>query len=144
MSTPSPEDIIFPTGKPHVSFSEVRLWKECPHHHRLTYINKVAKDEPSPYLSYGSALHDGIENFLKTGAMDKETVLEKLKSEWDLHGFDSDEWIQAQADHRKSQGWKPKEHDYLKKWLKWADTSLTDLPLFLTEEFGEYEVISAE
>jgi len=144
MNIPSPEDISFPTGKPHVSFSEIRLWKECPYHHRLVYIDKVAKDEPSPYLSYGSALHDGIENFLKTGVMDKQAVLEKIKSEWDIHGFDSEEWIQAQADHRKSQGWKPKGHDYLGSWLKWADTSLTDLPLFLTEEFGDYEVISAE
>tara|TARA_B100000683_G_scaffold259722_1_gene283797 strand:+ start:713 stop:1588 length:876 start_codon:yes stop_codon:yes gene_type:complete len=144
MSAPEPSDILFPTGKPHVSYSEVRCWKECPWRHKLLYIDKVGTDEPSPYLSYGSALHDGIENFLKTGSMDIEAVLNNIKSEWIKHGFDSSDWIKSQADYRKSQGWKPKAHDYLSSWLDWAKLSLEELPIFLKEEFGEYEVISAE
>ena len=31
----------FPTGKPHVSFSEIKIWKECPWRHKLTYIDKI-------------------------------------------------------------------------------------------------------
>ena len=31
----------FPTGKPHVSYSEVRCWKECPFRHKLSYIDKI-------------------------------------------------------------------------------------------------------
>jgi len=108
------------------------------------YIDKVGVDEPSPYLSYGSAVHDGIEKFLETGQMDIPSVLENIRSEWDKHGFDSKEWIRGQADHRKSQGWKPKAHDYIDSWLEWATNSLEELPIFLTEQFGEYEVVSAE
>ena len=144
MNIPDPEQISFPTGKPHVSYSEVRCWRECPHRHRLLYIDKVGVDEPSPYLSYGSAVHDGIEKFLETGQMDIPSVLENIRSEWDKHGFDSKEWIRGQADHRKSQGWKPKAHDYIDSWLEWATNSLEELPIFLTEQFGEYEVVSAE
>jgi len=144
MNNITPEQVSFPTGKPHVSYSEVRCWKECPYRHKLLYIDKVGVDEPSPYLSYGTSIHDGIENFLKTGEMDIETVLETIRTEWRVHGFDSQEWIDAQAAHRASEGWKPKPHDYLESWLEWATTALTDLPVFLKEEFGDYEVISAE
>ena len=144
MSHITPEQVLFPTGKPHVSYSEVRNWKECPYRHKLLYIDKIGTDEPSPYLSYGTSIHDGIENFLKTGEMDIETVLETIRTEWRVHGFDSREWIDAQAAHRASEGWKPKPHDYLESWLEWATIALTDLPAFLKEEFGDYEVISAE
>ena len=144
MTTITPDEVVFPTGKPHVSYSEVRCWKECPYRHKLLYIDKIGVDEPSPYLSYGTALHDGIENFLKTGTMDIDTVLKNIRGEWSKHGFDSDEWIAAQAAHRKKEGWKPKAHDYLDSWLEWATNSLEELPIFLKEEFGEYEVISAE
>jgi len=144
MPIPDTDSIKFPTNKPHVSYSEVRCWKECPWRHKLLYIDKIGVDEPSPYLSYGTALHDGMENFLKTGSMDIPAVIEKIKAEWEKHGFDSNEWIAGQAAHRKSQGWKPKPHDYLESWLLWATNSLEEIPAFLKEEFGDYEVISAE
>jgi len=144
MDNITPEQVSFPTGKPHVSYSEVRNWKECPYRHKLLYIDKIGTDEPSPYLSYGTAVHDGIENFLKTGKMDIPKVLDNIRSEWKTHGFDSKEWIAAQAAHRASEGWKPKAHDYIDSWLEWATIALTDLPDFLKSEFGDYEVISAE
>ena len=137
-------NISFPTNKPHVSYSEVRNWKECPFRHKLLYIDKIGVDEPSPYLSYGTAVHDGIENFLKTGEMDIESVLEKIRSEWESKGFDSQEWIDAQAAHRASEGWRPKPHDYLDSWLEWAKNCLTDLPGFLDSQFDSWEVITAE
>ena len=136
--------VQFPTNKPHVSYSEIRLWKECPWRHKLTYIDKIVKDDPSPYLSYGTALHDGIESFLKTKTMDVQAVLDKITEAWEEKGFDSDEWIKSQADYRKSQGWKPKSHDYLPSWLEWAKNSLEELPAFLDSEFDEWSVISAE
>jgi len=138
------ENVQFPTQKPHVSYSEVRNWKECPWRHKLTYIDKIVKDDPSPYLSYGTALHDGIESFLKTKTMDVQSVLDKITKEWEEKGFDSDEWIKSQADYRKSQGWRPKSHDYLPSWLEWATNSLEELPKFLDSEFDEWSVISAE
>ena len=56
---------MFPTEKPHVSYSEVRTWKECPYRHKLTYIDKIESDDPSQYLDYGVILHEHLENFLK-------------------------------------------------------------------------------
>ena len=31
----------FPTGKPHISFSEIKNWHECGWRHKLTYIDKI-------------------------------------------------------------------------------------------------------
>ena len=35
----------FPTKKPHISFSEVRIWKECGWKHKLMYIDKIVENE---------------------------------------------------------------------------------------------------
>jgi hypothetical protein len=136
--------VRFPTEKPHISYSEVRCWKECPYRHKLTYIDKVSVDEPSPYLSYGTAVHSSLEDFLKTKKMNVSIALDQIRSEWEKHGFDSDSWIQAQADYRSSQGWKPKPHNYLDEWLEWAKNCLEEIPTFLDSEFDEWETISAE
>lgn len=135
---------ILPNHKPHVSYSEVRNWKECAWRHKLAYIDKIDSFEPSPYLSYGTAVHDGIENFLLTGNMDIPAVLSEIKKEWDTHGFDSKAFIKKQADHRASNGWKPKDHVYIDTWLQYATDSLEEIPDFLSNQFGDYEVISAE
>ena len=31
----------WPTGKPHISFSEIKQWKECPYRHKLAYVDKI-------------------------------------------------------------------------------------------------------
>ena len=144
MHTKSPKEIEFRTGKPHVSFSEVRCWKECAYRHKLLYIDKIGTDEPSPYLSYGTAVHEAIENFLNTGKMNPSIAITMIESEWEKHGFDSQEFIDNHAAYRKSQGWKPKPHPPLPEWKEYAETALSRLPEFLTETFGDYEIVSAE
>ena len=136
--------IQFPTSKPHISYSEIRCWKECPYRHKLTYIDKLSVDEPSPYLSYGTAVHASLEEYLKTKKMDTSIATNEIKSEWEKHGFDSEEWIKSQADYRASQGWKPKAHNYLDEWLEWAENCLNEIPKFLDEQFDEWETVSAE
>ena len=131
-------------GPPRISYSELKNWKECPYRHKLTYIDKLSVDEPSPYLSYGTAVHAALEEFLKTKKMDVSIALEEIKSEWAKHGFDSEEWIKSQADYRASQGWRPKAHNYLSEWLEWAENCLNEIPDFLNNEFDEWETVSAE
>ncbi len=144
MHIKSPEEIDFRTGKPHVSFSEIRCWKECAYRHKLLYIDKIGVDEPSPYLSYGTAVHEAIEAFLNTGNMDPSIAISMIESEWEKHGFESKEFNDAHAAYRKSQGWKPKPYPPLHEWKEYALTALTELPPFLKETFGDYEVVSAE
>ena len=58
-------EVDFPTGKQHVSFSEVKQWKECPYRHKLAYIEKIDMFEPSPFLDFGTAVHEGCEIILE-------------------------------------------------------------------------------
>lgn len=53
-----------PTGKHHVSFSELTDWIDCSFRHKLKYIDKIALDKPSIHTEYGQAIHDCLENYI--------------------------------------------------------------------------------
>ena len=134
---------LLPTGKPHVSFSEVKMWKECPWRHKLVHIDKLSIFEPSPHLDYGTIVHEGIENFLKTKKMDIEDVLKKIEAAWEEKGFDTKEYIVKQTAVSESQGWKYR-HNTLEEWKESARNSLERLPNFMDENFGNWKTIEAE
>ena len=129
--------------KEHVSYSEVRQWKECPWRHKLLYIDKLSTFEESPHLHYGTIIHDACEHFLKTKELKIEEAQSKIKAAWDEHGFDAEDFIQLQTQRAELQGWKYK-HNKLKDWLQWAETSISSVPQFLDETFPGWEFQSAE
>ena len=135
--------MLLPTGKPHVSFSEVKMWKECPWRHKLVHIDKVSEFEPSVHLDYGTILHEGIENFLKTGEMDIDSVLNELEKTWQERGYDSPENIEKQVLAAKQQGWTYK-HNTIDEWKVSAFNSLSRLPSFMDENFENWKTIEAE
>ena len=129
--------------KEHVSYSEVRQWKECPWRHKLLYIDKLSTFEESPHLHYGTIIHDACEHYLKTKELKIEEAQKKIKEAWDEYGFDAEDFIQLQSQRAEIQGWKYK-HNKLKDWLQWAETSIKSVPDFLEETFPQWEIVSAE
>ena len=129
--------------KEHVSYSEVKQWKECPWRHKLLYLDKMKSYEESPHLHYGTIIHDANEHFLRTKELKIEEVKKKIKEVWDEHGFDSEDFIHLQKQKSQLQGWKYK-HNKLKDWLQWAETSLNSLPKFMDDTFPDWEFVSAE
>ena len=129
--------------KEHVSYSEVRQWKECPWRHKLLYVDKMKSYEESPHLHYGTIIHDANEYFLKTRELRIDETKKKIKEAWDEHGFDSEDFIHLQTQRAQLQGWKYK-HNKLKDWLQWAETSLRSLPQFMDDTFPDWEFVSAE
>ena len=129
--------------KEHISYSEVRQWKECPWRHKLLYIDKLQTFEESPHLHYGTIVHDACEHFLKTKELKLEEVRTKIKNAWEEHGFDSEDYVVLQTNRALLQGWKYK-HSRLNDWIDWAQTCLLALPEFLEETFPNWEVVSAE
>jgi hypothetical protein len=91
----------FPTGKPHVSFSEIKHWKECPYRHKLIYIDKIDMHKPSPYLDFGTAVHEGCETLLERKEVPKEKLLTDIRDAWKKHDFDNPEWVKKQPDWYK-------------------------------------------
>jgi len=129
--------------KEHVSYSEVRQWRECSWRHKLLYIDKLSTFEESPHLHYGTIIHDACEHFLKTKELKIDETKKKIKEAWDEHGFDSEDFIQLQSQRAQLQGWKYK-HNKLKDWLQWAEASISSMPQFLNETFPDWETVSAE
>ena len=135
---------MFPTKKPHVSYSEVRTWKECPYRHKLTYIDKIEVDDPSQYLDYGVILHEHLENFLKTREISVENLKSDLANAWKEKGYDTKEYIAKLTENAKARGEDPRILDPLPKWLQWAENSITAIPEFMEENFPNWKTISAE
>tara|TARA_Y100000310_G_scaffold105107_1_gene103477 strand:+ start:426 stop:1262 length:837 start_codon:yes stop_codon:yes gene_type:complete len=127
---------VFPTGKSHVSYSEVRGWKECSYRHKLQHIDKIDLGKPSPYLDFGTAVHEGCENYLNSKTIPREKLLNDIRVAWEKYGFEDPEWIKQQP------GWYKYEH--VSTWCTWAENMWNDIPDFLDKTFPGWETVSAE
>lgn len=112
----------FPTGKPHVSYSEVSTWHSCGWKHKLAYVDKV----PLPaqdwiHADFGTHVHFGVENYLKTRVMDIPAVIQLIQ----------DDWLKNNRPE-------------VEKWCKWATNILTDFPSWLETEYPGWELLGAE
>ena len=135
---------MFATEKPHVSYSEVRTWKECPYRHKLTYIDKIESNEPSQYLDYGILLHECLENYLKTKEIDTVKLKKDLENAWEEKGYDTEKYIKNLTEAAATRGEKPRILEPLPKWLQWAEVSVSAVPEFLSTNFPNWKTISAE
>lgn len=116
-----------PTGKPHISFSEVRDWKECSYRHKLKFVQKIELGRPGPLLDFGTAVHSACERFLRTRVMDPAVATDLIREVWDknkaLPGF---------------------EPSTLAQFTKEANDILADVPKWMEETFPGWEFIDAE
>lgn len=135
--------MIFPTNKEHVSYSEVKTWKECPWKHKLMYVDKIETYENNPYAEFGTIVHDTIERYLKTGEMTVDDVEDRLRAKWDEYQFDSEEYIAKVTAQRKKFDLKYR-HEAFDSWVKSAHNILSSIPEFMEYNFGDWEYISAE
>ena len=120
---------VLPTGKQHVSFSEVKLWKECSYHHNLVHIKKLSLFKPSPALDFGTAIHASCEHYLLTREMKPEIAFDSMEKAWATNSTpENPNFTQASLAKSKLE----------------ATTILSELPKFLDETFPEWETISAE
>jgi len=126
----------FPNGKPHVSFSEIKQWKECPFRHKLAYIDKIDTFKPSPYLHFGTAVHEGCETLLESRSVDRDKILGVMKKEWQDAGYENPEW------YSKQPGWY--KHEPVGTWETWANNMWNEVLDFLDVELPGWECFKAE
>ena len=120
---------VLPTGKQHISFSEVKLWKECSYRHNLVHIKKLSLFKPSPALDFGTAIHASCEHYLLTREMKPEIAFDSMEKAWATNSTpENPDFTQASLAKSKLE----------------ATTILSELPKFLDETFSEWETISAE
>ena len=46
----------------HISFSELKIWNECPYKHKLVYKDKIKEFLGNEYTAFGTAIHHVCEN----------------------------------------------------------------------------------
>ena len=126
----------FPTGKQHVSFSEIKMWKECAYKHKLTHVDKIDVFEPSPFLDFGTAVHEGCESLIEKKSPDRDKLILDIRSAWAKHGFDDPDWVAKQP------GWY--KYAPVNDWVDWANNMWDDIPRFLDQEFPGWETVKAE
>lgn len=118
---------LLPTGKQHISFSEVKTWKECSFRHRLTHVKKIDVFKPSPILEFGTAVHASCEDYLLTRQMKESICIDHLAKAWKdnegKEGFDEISFNSALRD---------------------AKAILAEVPSFLDTNFPGWEVVDAE
>jgi len=125
--TDGPTYVNLPTGKPHVSFSEIRCWKECSYRHLLQHVKKIDLDKPGPLMDFGTAVHASCENFLKTRTMDASIATQMIETVWEKN--------------KELEGFEPKT---LKGFLQEAENILAEVPAFVDTTFPKWEFIDAE
>lgn len=134
---------LLPTGKPHVSFSELSEWISCSWKHKLKQIDKFVEDRPSPAPLFGSIIHSTLEHFLKTKEMQIDVAIQKIHQTWEncrnktqveLKLNDND-YKQYVIDFSELQE---------QKFQKEATLILADVPQFLDNNFPNWEFIDAE
>ena len=126
----------FPTGKKHVSFSEIKMWKECAYKHKHTHVDKIDVFEPSPFLDFGTAVHEGCESLVEKKSPNREKLVLDIRNAWAEHGFDDPEWVARQP------GWY--KYAPVNEWVEWANNMWDDIPRFLDQEFPDWETVIAE
>lgn len=126
-SRPAEELINLPTGKPHISFSEYRDWKDCSYRHKLKHVNKIDLGKPGPLLDFGTAVHAACEQFLKTRTMDASIATKMIASVWEKNS--------------ELKGFEPATSSVFQQE---AINILADVPAFMEETFPGWEYIDAE
>jgi len=72
---------LLPTGKHHVSYSEISDWMDCSERHRLKHIQKIDLDKPSIHTEFGKAIHDALEGFVMSRTIPDPVATEKVFEE---------------------------------------------------------------
>jgi hypothetical protein len=49
---------------PHISFSELRNWVQCPYYHKLTYIDRIKEFQGNEFTAFGKAVHTTCEKLV--------------------------------------------------------------------------------
>ena len=47
-----------------VSYSQFKIWQQCPWRWKLRYIDRIKEDEPSIHLIFGTAMHETLQCYL--------------------------------------------------------------------------------
>jgi len=114
----------------HISYSELKIWSECPFKHKLNYIDKLRKFIGNEYTAFGRSLHSLCEHMVQ------ETLPEE----------EYDDFFEGTFGHELAQLGDPADlrEQLVNDMLAQAKKITPHIIPGLVNSFGEYEVFSVE
>lgn len=119
---------LLPTGKYHVSFSEVSNWVNCSWSHYKKQIQLVDLDKPGWGSCFGTAIHSCSEHFFKTRQIDMSIAEKFLIEEFALHKFEDKQGNVLDVN----------------LFIAQAHLIMRSLPKFMDKEFKNWKYVEAE
>jgi len=112
----------------HISFSALKIWKECAYKYKLNYVDGKKRFTGNEYTIFGTALHEACERkLLDVGVDEVQTFKEKF----------AEELAKLPQDYQKNEKLIKEMHD--------QGVILAGLVLdSLKQYFGSFKVVSAE
>ena len=111
----------------HISYSELKIWSECPRKHKLLYIDKLKGFQGNEYTAFGSSLHALCENAV-------QDLLEE--SDYDDFFDETFDGELAQLDEIRQ--------DLVEQMRDQAKIISPQIVPALNKTFGDFEVVSVE
>ena len=111
----------------HISYSELKIWAECPFKHKLMYIDKIKGFVGNEYTAFGSAIHYLCEHAV-VGSVEQEDYQELFN-----HSF-----------RKELKKIEVTKHDLVVEMLSQAENIGLHILPELEKHFGSYEVFSVE
>jgi hypothetical protein len=125
------------TGKPHISFSEIREWKDCSYRHYLSKIKGVGVNKPGVHMDFGTSIHSACEHYLKTRSIDVDIFINKLDELW-KKGV---EWEVLNKIEQKTIQYSEKSFEQFKAQ---GLAILVEFPEWFNTQFKDWEFIDVE
>lgn len=145
--------VKLPTGKEHVSFSELAMWDNCTWAHKLAQIDKLNKYQQNPHASFGTAVHAALEDYLKTRVMNTQIAIDMIREIWiearknppaDLSPKDLTKFLDVFGEEDITT---PRGRVIVQgqeRWEKQALNILAEVPAWLDETFPKWEFVESE
>jgi len=112
---------------PHISYSELKNWNNCPYYHKLVNVDKIKGFKGNAFTAFGTAIHSVCERKLLQETVNEDYFIQQFES--CLQRLDDDVEIDEKlVAQMRVQG---------KELLPEIQTALDDY-------FGEYKLIAVE
>ena len=117
----------------HISYSEIKTWKECPYRHKLMYLDRIKGFKGNIFTAFGTALHNTCELIAKNEPLTIKEQEESFEEQF-LFGITKlpPEELEAMAES---------QYD---SFNEQGISLVKEIMPALKKQFGNYEFISAE
>jgi ATP-dependent exoDNAse (exonuclease V) beta subunit len=87
-----------------VSFSALKIWKDCPYKYKLAYIDKIEGFKGNEHTAFGTALHEACEKKLLDTSLNEQAIFNSKFEEELKNIFKDTEYNSKLINEMKEQG----------------------------------------